>query len=312
MSPRVTKSSRETVILDATIKTGRCGDQDETTIRTSTDNPTTVNRAPDTVATHTLAAFCGTLASTGQSATGNPCRVDILSGPNAHAPPAAAITQCLTWALAPQRAQVRCWGVTGMPIALCGHGLLSCAHTWLARWQAVGTLVMGHTEVQCQAAGPLVWLQFPLVDIATVTTDPRLAALLDAQPLACAHVGAADGYLIVELAPDFPLESIAAPGQRLQAITDRALIVTCASSTGLADADALIHCRYFAPQHGSAEDTATGSAMRILAQYWRAAGLGPRLVAYQCSPGGGLLYSAVEDNAVWIGGKVIDQDQHND
>ena len=62
--------------------------------------------------------------------------------------------------------------------------------------------------------------------------------------------------------------------------------------------------RYFAPQHGIAEDIATGSAMRVLADFWQAQGGYNELRAWQCSVEGGHLFSRIQGGITWVGGRV--------
>jgi len=66
-------------------------------------------------------------------------------------------------------------------------------------------------------------------------------------------------------ADDFDLKHIAPPDNGLSNWPQRAIICTAAQPSTGTDA---ITLRYFAPQYGVVEDTATGSAMRVLADYW--------------------------------------------
>ena len=91
------------------------------------------------------------------------------------------------------------------------------------------------------------------------------------------------------------------PGAELAKHTGRAIIATCADT----QSPALdIRQRYFAPQHGIAEDIATGSAMRVLADFWQAQGGYNALRAWQCSVEGGHLFSRIEGVITWVGGRV--------
>jgi predicted PhzF superfamily epimerase YddE/YHI9 len=62
-----------------------------------------------------------------------------------------------------------------------------------------------------------------------------------------------------------------------------------------------IQLRYFAPQYGVPEDTATGSALRVLAEYWSPRFT--RLTAEQCSPAGGLLLAQWTPDHIDVGGR---------
>lgn len=144
--------------------------------------------------------------------------------------------------------------------------------------------------------------------MATVERPEGLAELLGATPQACAAVGDERGYLIAVLEDNAELQALRPPGRALAQLTSRALLVTCRTngpSAGTDDSGVDVHYRYFAPQYGVSEDPATGSAMRLLAQFWQDKGLGDRLNARQCSPEGGLLRSEIEGTLIWVGGRVL-------
>lgn len=206
--------------------------------------------------------------------------------------------------------QVSCFTPSGDMIQCCGHGLLSTAfHIFqsmssgspkLASESSTIQLVMGDSTVNATLDGECVWLQFLVIE-----TQPAIHAWLplfftgfDIQ--AVAQTSAADGYLIVQLLDDSDLAKVQLPGSALANFSQRALIVTTAvSGSGPHN----MHFRYFAPQYGVAEDTATGSAMRILAAFWH-----PRfqfLNALQCSTQQGVLKSVFCHDHVKVGGFCV-------
>jgi predicted PhzF superfamily epimerase YddE/YHI9 len=165
-------------------------------------------------------------------------------------------------------------------------------------------LQSGSTDIPMRCEGTLCWIRFPALDLQRASPPRDLESLLPAMPGQCATSGKEDGYLIIELPADSLLSAMQSPGERLAQYTMRALIVTCVQHD---DPAVDVHFRYFAPQYGSDEDTATGSAMRLLARYWQGRGLGDHLAAQQRSPEGGLLYSRMEGDYVWVGGQVVDE-----
>jgi predicted PhzF superfamily epimerase YddE/YHI9 len=232
--------------------------------------------------------------------------------PPPHAPPPAGhVTLCRTWPLGERRAAVRCWTPGGRPIDCCGHGLLGCAMLWSRRWKNGGTLVSGQISLPTRSDGELHWIGFPglavrpanAADFSRGQTLEQLESLIGAPLANCAVAGGSQGYLIAELVQDDALSKLRPPGAALGNATERALIVTSRSSHS---ADR-IEFRYFAPQYGVSEDSATGSAMRVLASYWQHRGLGEALEALQLSPAGGLLRSAIEGGITWVGGIVLDE-----
>ena len=126
---------------------------------------------------------------------------------------------------------------------------------------------------------------------------------------AAALAGSAQGYLVLQWPDDFDLKQLRRPTSILSKQTERALICT-AAHPGMGEGE--IQLRYFAPQYGVEEDSATGSAMRVLADYWY-----PRfsqLTAYQCSAGGGLLLSRRTATHVEVGGYCANgaDEKHNE
>lgn len=238
------------------------------------------------------------------AAAGNPCLVAVESQPPQTRPGPATATQCITWPIDEHRAGVGCWTADGTPIQCCGHGLLSCAALWSRRWPGDGMLMGMEAEVPCRTLSDQHWIGLPSVDVTPGEPLDGIVRLLGAtqEPTHGAEIGEHDGYLIVEMPDGTDLGTLAPPGAELARLTARALIVTC--TMGEQKAKPLVHLRYFAPQYGVAEDSATGSAMRLLAAYWHARGLGKELTALQRSANGGLLHSRVEADYTWVGGRV--------
>lgn len=243
-------------------------------------------------------------------AKGNPCLVVPLPAAGTHSSddpaPTADVTRCATWPAGPGRAGVNCWGPTGEPIQCCGHGLLSCASLWARHGANSGVLLAGELEIPYLQSGELAWLAFP--PLAPTDTDaPAWAThVLGRAPVNTAIAGPEQGYLVLEAPADTCLDNVTPPSEVLCANTLRALILTCRANTSRYGED--IHYRYFAPQYGSPEDTATGSAMRVLASYWRRRGMGEELSALQCSAPGGWLQSRLEEGITWVGGYVTPQE----
>ena len=244
----------------------------------------------------------------GEAAEGNPCGLRALSTALPDHLPAGSTTRCLTRDLGEGRAEVRCFSDQGRPIECCGHGLLCSAALWRARWGSGGGLVNGATHIPFRQEGALIWLQFPYPDLTPSALPKGIDRLLPGAALSCDRVGTASGYLLVELQSSDELAAMTPPGEALKALTDRALLVyvRCAQN----NATPTPYCfRYFAPQYGSAEDTATGSAMRLITASAGTRYTDHEIMAAQLSPGGGLLYGAVEGDTVWVGGQVQREQQ---
>ena len=243
-----------------------------------------------------------------EAAEGNPCGLRALSTALPDQLPAGSTTRCQTRDLGERRAEVRCFSDQGRPSECCGHGLLCSAALWRARWECDGGLVTGATHIPFRQEGALIWLQFPYPDLTPSALPQGIDRLLPGAALSCDRVGTTSGYLLVELQSPDELAAMTPPGEALKALTDRALLVyvRCAQN----NATPTPYCfRYFAPQYGSAEDTATGSAMRLITASAGTRYTDHEIMAAQLSPGGGLLYGAVEGDTVWVGGQVQREQQ---
>lgn len=251
-----------------------------------------------------LQVFTGDPAGEATPVRGNPCRVTLLQQPSERDPEPADMTQCYSWPLGERHAAVQCWNASGGAINCCGHGMLASAACWAQQWRGDGTLTMNGSQLTCHFDNQRIWLGFSAMQATTCAIPDWIEDILGVAPLACATAGEQRGYLVVELQADTCLTDITVPDASLGAHSQRALIVTCAVGTDRALQGENIHFRYFAPQYGVAEDAATGSAMRVLARYWRQRGLGDELQALQRSPEGGLLWSRVREQTTWVGGRV--------
>jgi predicted PhzF superfamily epimerase YddE/YHI9 len=161
---------------------------------------------------------------------------------------------------------------------------------------------MGDTEHPCRNRDDLSWVGFERLAVTSAEAPCWLRDLLSPYRLQrCYVAGAADGYLIAELTGDSDLTTLSPPGADLAAESDRALLVVTAVDRLRLAAETL-HFRYFAPQYGTSEDTATGSAMRLLGEL--SSDRPAVLQAIQRSPQGGLLFARCDDDYTWVGGRV--------
>jgi len=235
---------------------------------------------------------------------GNPCLVHMASAGPVDDFPTLGSTACITWPSGNRRAGVHCRTANSAPIRVCGHGLLCCAALWLDRWRAGGALLSDGLTVACESRGGETWLAMPAAPLERCAVPDWAGQVLGITPIRCARAGQADDYLVLELAKDTDLTRVAAPDATLESLTRRALIVTCRVSQTAAVCGEDIQFRYFAPQYGVAEDTATGSAMRVLNGYWLTTGAQSVLRALQRSAAGGLLLGRLQGDRSWVGGRV--------
>jgi hypothetical protein len=202
--------------------------------------------------------------------------------------------------------------------------------------------------VRFRAEASAAWLCFAPIRVHSVPVPGWVSTLFrapspDAQSgagaaIAAAEAGSAHDYLVLQWPDGTDLRALQWPGETLARYTRRALIITCLSDqdsmVGSGYKDSLDNCipsrpaphtsvraapdeparvlriqlRYMAPQYSPSEDSATGSAMRVLASYWQSRLGACRLEAWQRSAGGGLLHTHIDEQGrVWVGGKVAVQ-----
>jgi predicted PhzF superfamily epimerase YddE/YHI9 len=165
---------------------------------------------------------------------------------------------------------------------------------------------MNGVQVQCEAHEGIHWIAFPTIDTREIAIPDWSELLLGERPINAAQAGPVNGYLLLEMPGNCDIASLPAPGDTLTSLSQRALIVTSGVSAETSLCGETVQYRYFAPQHGVPEDTATGSAMRVVAAYWQDRGADNELRALQRSANGGWLQSRIRDDRTWIGGRVID------
>ncbi len=253
----------------------------------------------------------------GRVAKGNPCQLTIYQAePNTPPRFNQVATLCQSWPAAdkPLTICVQCYNRSGFSIHCCGHGMLAAADWWMRNlhYQQLD-LLMNNSVISARREDERIWLRFPRIhtDICPIPewvetlmgnmvermVESMVGVMVEVMPITAALAGDEEGYLILEWPDNFPLQDLPRPGIALANFTRRGLIYTArqSSSEGID-----ICSRYFAPQYGEEEDVATGSAMRVLADYWQEDFT--FLTAYQCSKEGGLLMSQIDDDYVDIGG----------
>jgi predicted PhzF superfamily epimerase YddE/YHI9 len=131
---------------------------------------------------------------------------------------------------------------------------------------------------------------------------PKFAkSALGVQPLAAATVGGSSDYWVLEVADRSALQAMQPDFSAITAATERAVIVTAKAS--YADGPGIVF-RYFAPQYGTPEDTATGSAAVQLAAYWSQRVQREQFTAEQLSPQGAWLQLGCSEDSVDLTARV--------
>lgn len=203
---------------------------------------------------------------------------------------------CWTW-LEGNRLQVRCYHA-GIPIEFCGHGLLASAYAWRhCHWTAGAVQSATQSYRVSDSADGSLWLHCPRI-ATQPAEEPIPPTWFDHPPCASALAGPDNGYWILRWPDGFDIATLQPDLAQISRCTRRAIIAT--ASNPLSDGAYRVNLRYFAPQYGNPEDSVTGSACVVLADYWRQ----PQLVLHQRSPRGGTIEAQLNGDSVAIGGQL--------
>src|SRR5215218_2320975 len=194
------------------------------------------------------------------------------------------------------------WFTPTVEVALCGHATLASAHVL---WETGALPADGearfHTQsglLTCRRDGEWIWMDFPAKPERPAGDIPGLAEALGADHV---YVGRSQFDVIVEVASEDVVTSLAPDITALRRVEARGVIVTAKSSRAGID----FVSRFFAPNAGVDEDPVTGSAHCVLAPYW-AAKLGrDALTGYQASRRGGTVRVRAAGDRVHLGGRAV-------
>jgi len=205
-----------------------------------------------------------------------------------------AEASCLSWRQGTET-HAACYN-NGVAIDFCGHGLLACAAAWRARHMLPRTIqtAKGSYAFTEDSAGNL-WLHAPRCSCSQAPAAPPDWFNYPAESAAVAGDGS--GYWILRWPEGFDLNRLKPDFSAICQATRRAIIATRRARPG---SDHDVGLRYFAPQYGQAEDSVTGSAAVVLADYWHL----PNLVFRQYSSRGGIMRARLDATEVAISGSV--------
>ncbi|MEH6551255.1 MAG: PhzF family phenazine biosynthesis protein [Pseudomonadales bacterium] len=197
----------------------------------------------------------------------------------------------------------------GRKIQCCGHGLLASAYA-LFQLTDHKQINLGEGITAERLATGLgsseIWLFLPSIEASSIDIPNWTSQLLSTEcstyltPLNAASTSPDDGYLLLQLDNQFDLDRLEVSTRVISTHTQRAVLAwqRCTKD------ESLIKVRYFAPQYGNDEDTATGSVLRVLGPYLNSiAGL-ESFTVFQCSESGGRMRVRNLGNRVAIGGNV--------
>ncbi|WP_242902060.1 PhzF family phenazine biosynthesis protein [Actinomadura terrae] len=201
------------------------------------------------------------------------------------------------------------WFTPLVEVALCGHATLASAHVLYdtgtvdpgrpIRFRTLGSGVL----TVAPAAGGSLSMDFPAVPAAPVEPPEGLAAGLGVPLLWTGRTAQND--LLVEIADEATVRSLAVEVAELARVDVRAVIATAAAESAEGEYDFV--SRVFAVRvlPGDGEDPVTGSAHCTLAPFW-AGRLGrTALTGYQASERGGHVRTELRGDRVVLTGTAV-------
>ncbi|WP_040767449.1 PhzF family phenazine biosynthesis protein [Novipirellula maiorica] len=197
------------------------------------------------------------------------------------------------------------WFTPTTEVDLCGHATLAATHVLIEQRRVEANCPIRFQtrsgELVCQQIGSKIALDFPAT-AANESLDPvvidecqsalGITATFAARTKFDILLVVDDPQTVRELKPNF---------MALANIVTRGIIVTARGDEQGID----FISRFFAPQSGINEDPVTGSAHCCLAPYWYACLGRDRLVGYQASSRGGMVYTELRGDRVQLSGNAV-------
>ncbi len=195
------------------------------------------------------------------------------------------------------------WFTPKTEVDLCGHATLASAHILFA----LGIVPENKDAVFSTRSGiltarrkkDLIEMDFPLEDPWEVEMPKELLKAISSFPPL--YVGRNRFDYIALYKSEKIVRSIVPELKYLRELDSRGLIITSISNSGSYD----FVSRFFAPSAGIDEDPVTGSAHCCLCPFWSHRLGKEELIGYQVSKRGGLVYTRLLDNRVYLSGKAI-------
>jgi PhzF family phenazine biosynthesis protein len=195
------------------------------------------------------------------------------------------------------------WFTPTDEVDLCGHATLASAHVlWSEDYAPSGSTLTFRTRsgplTATSGSGGRIELDFPAEPPSDTHPPSGLLAALD---VAVVGVYRTPRDLLVEVADETTVRTLAPDMRRLAAIDTRGVIVTAASE----DPEVHFVSRFFGPRVGVPEDPVTGSAHCALGPFWMDRLAINPLVGRQVSRRGGTVHVRVDGDRVHLGGHAV-------
>jgi predicted PhzF superfamily epimerase YddE/YHI9 len=215
---------------------------------------------------------------------------------------------CFAWPRGTDGFHIRCFSPAGS-IQCCGHGLLGTGYvlhnlnqeTSSGHREPIRLYTDGQVEpLQVKWVAGHWWLSLPKLQSAFMAVPKWTDMAFSHKPIRAAIAGGADGYLVLEFDPEIALSTLQVDSDQICRNSARAVIATQSAALNYD-----FRLRYFAPQYGVDEDAVTGSAQRVLADYWSQRIGGNSFRVLQSSARGGVMLVRLHKDVVDIGGRVV-------
>ncbi len=195
-------------------------------------------------------------------------------------------------------------------IQCCGHGMIAAAETIFSTTNTSNIVINNNilaARVQNKFSHHLVELRLPRLTAIKQLVPSWTESLFVSNnthliPLQAALTKNNDGYLLLEFDSQISLADFRTMQPDLSLInknTQRAIVAIRFDTN-----KQYLYMRYFAPQYGNAEDSATGSVMRFVADYIDKHYQVSEFEVIQCSAAGGFMQIKCDDKSVAITANV--------
>ncbi|MDX3855326.1 PhzF family phenazine biosynthesis protein [Streptomyces sp. AK02-01A] len=198
------------------------------------------------------------------------------------------------------------WFTPAVEVDMCGHATLATAHVLHSTGRTTGPVrfaarsgILGATA---HADGTLT-LDFPTSALIPVRIPDQISAALGAEPVSVHDTSEHLGDLLVELADERTVRSLAPDVASLAALSRRGIIVTAAAEEPGRGYDFV--SRNFFPGVGINEDPVTGSAHTALAPFWSAKLGRTELTGLQASARTGLVHTSLRGERTLLTGRAV-------
>jgi PhzF family phenazine biosynthesis protein len=201
------------------------------------------------------------------------------------------------------------WFTPSVEVALCGHATLASGHLVLGSAPAMqlvrfSTLRAGVLTVERSSDGYRMGLpSWPAADEITGADKAAIAAALGADPVEVR--GRGDDYRVAVFGSAAAVRALAPDYRAIIALQTGRDLMIVATAAGTGDASgADVVSRVFVPEAGVDEDSVTGSAHAIIADYWTDRLGRDSFTAYQASMRGGHIAVTLANGRAILTGKA--------